>query len=356
MEQQEIEVILSRQVSSGRMTRLEADELHRRLDSLAFNMTVAGQSGEPSKAVAAFWLLHVQTKRLGTRPAAPAADQARAARWWRLGTALGLLRESEEYIAFVDRPTQDYFCLHFCRNHRLDARLLRLIARESLKEIARQWATEDADLVERLTTLLLAAPEAKVRQRAALLLGYVGSSRAVDPLIMTLSDASGGTRVRAAQALAEVGNPRAVEPLISQLMVEHDALRPAIAEAVGQFGAPAVPPLIKLLNSQDRLVVEAAARGLSKTGDPRAVQALIARLQTGKYTTYQIGVSLGAMGAIAVPPLIQALKAPDAQVRAWVATALSYTHDAPRNRAARTDPNRAAGGPGAHPVGQSRER
>jgi HEAT repeat protein len=75
-------------------------------------------------------------------------------------------------------------------------------------------------------------------------------------------------------------------------------------------------------------VVEAGIRGLGKTGSPHAVEVLLARLKVPRFPVYQAVQTLGSMGEVAVLPLIEALKTESQQVRAWIASALSYTHDA----------------------------
>lgn len=70
--QSHVATVLSHCVEAGAMTRLEANELQRRLARLAFNMTVAEHEGETSQAVVAAWLLSTQRrpdKTLRTPPA-----------------------------------------------------------------------------------------------------------------------------------------------------------------------------------------------------------------------------------------------------------------------------------------------
>ncbi len=123
-----------------------------------------------------------------------------------------------------------------------------------------------------------------MRRAAAVSLGRIADTRAVEPLIKLL--ASKETCAAAAQALARIGDPRAVEPLIAAL--DNEALRPrgpstrdigdprarglrvpvpgepddarqAIADALVAMGAPTVQPLIGLLGSWDLrdLVIQA---------------------------------------------------------------------------------------------------
>lgn len=282
-----VEEALQRAIAVGRLTRLEASELHRRLDLLAFNMTAAGHEGELPKEVAASWLRYLQRRGLGKRPAMPLTKQTRAARWWMQGAAAGLLYEREHSITFVDRALQDYFCLHFCQTHPLNTHLLRRAARESFRDIWRCWAEHDPTLADQLNALLLGKWQAKGGMRAALPLRYLGNTRAVDPLIAALNDPDDSACIRAAMALSTLGDPRAVEPLTARQMQEMSlSVRVPLIEALGSFGAPAIPILSALLEHPHQNVVRASIRGLGRTDTTEAAATLIAILAgKGAHTT-----------------------------------------------------------------------
>lgn len=308
--QARVEDALQREITAGRLTRQETDELYRKLDLLAFNMAVAGHTGEAAKTVATSWLFHLRTRKLSTLPQAHKEEQERAARWWLAGEASGLLHEREGSISFADHSLQTYFCAHYCRSRPFDALLLRLAARDSLREVWQFWAGQDEHLVERLTALLMHAPQIRVRYRAVKVLSYLADPRTLDPLIAALNDASaGGVRVKAAQTLAAIGDPRAIEPLLALLQRDNDSVRSEISEALGSFGAPIVLPLLKLLNAPEKGVVRAAVSALGRTGDERAVAPLIKLLSHRDHVLVGIAAeALGQMGGIAVPSLIQVLK------------------------------------------------
>lgn len=273
--QARVEEALQREIAAGRLARLEASELHRRLGLLAFNMTAAGHEGELHKEVAASWLRYLQRRGLGKRPAAPITKQARATRWWAQGAAAGLLHEREHSIAFVDRALQDYFCLHFCRSHPLNVTLLRLAARESFRDIWCRWAEHDPPLADQLNALLLGEWQTKGGLRAALPLRYLGDTRAVDVLIAALNDTDDSVCIRAAMALGTLGDSRALEPLTTRQMQEKRLpVRVPMIEALGGFGKPAVPILTTLLENPNQNVVRASIRGSGRTGAPEAAAAL----------------------------------------------------------------------------------
>lgn len=190
---------LQREITAGRITRQEADELHQKLPFLAFNMTVAGRTGALPKATLAYWPLHRQRQRLGSHPQAAPDEQSHAGRWWSLAIAVGLLRETQQGIGFVDQAMQESFCLAFCTAHPLDETLLRQASTASFRAIWRRWAEHDATLVGRLTDLLLGIGHSNGYAYAARILQYLDAPRTVGRLVAALDDPSAAVRMRAAQ-------------------------------------------------------------------------------------------------------------------------------------------------------------
>lgn len=80
-----------------------------------------------------------------------------------------------------------------------------------------------------------------VRGRAALMLGKLGDTRAVDPLIDALYAPGYQTRVHAAQSLGKLGDRRAIAPLIRVVETETDTFRAAAEEALHKLGYHAKP-------------------------------------------------------------------------------------------------------------------
>ena len=75
-----------------------------------------------------------------------------------------------------------------------------------------------------------------VRGRAALMLGKIGDSRAVEPLIRALDAPGFQTPLYAAQALGKLGDTRAIEPLIRAMESHNDKMREAAQEALNKLG------------------------------------------------------------------------------------------------------------------------
>lgn len=106
--------------------------------------------------------------------------------------------------------------------------------------------------------------------------------------------------------------------------VDADGRSEAI-RAVAAMGAPAVPPLIEALNDDEWHVRQRAVETLGEIGDPRAVAPLLAMLKDTEWYVRRAAIQalddLGA-GRPAVLPLIEALKDEEARVRRRAAEAL----------------------------------
>ncbi len=166
-------------------------------------------------------------------------------------------------------------------------------ARDALAEIGEQS-------VEQLLKAL-ESEDPKIRKNAAVALGKIGDSRAIEPLFMALKDTD-----RATWALAKIGQP-AIQPLIGALGGEGGE---KAASALREIGDPAVEFLIEALKDKDPTVRRHAARPLRYMKDARSVESLIAALKDE--SEYVRTTSAWALGLIkdprAVEPLIAALK------------------------------------------------
>ena len=116
-----------------------------------------------------------------------------------------------------------------------------------------------------------------VRQAAARALGQIGDAQAVEPLIAALKDPESHCDWDAKKALVQIGTP-ALEPLKTVLTDGQGGVGEA-AYVLGEIGgSEVVEPLIAVLQAEEEYLVEEAARALGKIGDPRAVQPLIEAL------------------------------------------------------------------------------
>jgi HEAT repeat protein len=142
-----------------------------------------------------------------------------------------------------------------------------------------------------------------VRSDAVWALGRLGDPRAVEPLIAALREGGFGMGLDAARALGRLGDRRAVEPLIVALddEAQNRHLRQAAAEALGELGDQrAVKPLLSALNGGDEDLREAASKALGQIAwepgnDAIGVAYWIARGEYGECIK---------IGAPAIEPLI----------------------------------------------------
>lgn len=184
----------------------------------------------------------------------------------------------------------------------------------------------------------------RVREQAAMTLGRIGDSQAVEALIRLLQDRRGSLASQAATALGMLGDQRAVEPLVRALLVvpqdSHRApyTRREVVRALDslgwkpdrsvsaarywmqkgeydkcvEIGAPAVPSLIAELKGRDWSC--GGVEALGKIGDGRAVapliDALTTRLSETNATRCQyIAGALERLGdPRAIGPLVDVLK------------------------------------------------
>lgn len=119
-------------------------------------------------------------------------------------------------------------------------------------------------------------PQTAVRQAAADALGLFQDSRAVDPLINRLSDPERDVRMAAIRSLGIIRDMRAVPSLIDKLNASDFMERSQAADMLQHFQPPSIEPLLGMvgdpsLPAESR---EEAARLLSTSDDPRAIEAM----------------------------------------------------------------------------------
>jgi HEAT repeat protein len=107
---------------------------------------------------------------------------------------------------------------------------------------------------DELLTDLRTSNSEKVRYNAARILGEMGDSKAVEPLIDVLKhDKNGSVRLYAARALGELGDSAATIHLIESLREDRNVdVRVRAARALGRLGgAIVVEPLVESLNDEN---------------------------------------------------------------------------------------------------------
>jgi HEAT repeat protein len=172
---------------------------------------------------------------------------------------------------------------------------------------------------------------ANVRQDTALALGYLGDSRALDPLIEALHDQDDGVRWYSTRALGLLNNLQAVEPLLAALntaTLEFDEeVQCAAIEALGKLGdRRATQALIGgLSNPGPSTIWVACATALGALRATEAIPYLIPKLaDTDKYepVAWDVAMALGRIGDPAIEPLLTALEYGDSDIRVGVIWAL----------------------------------
>jgi HEAT repeat protein len=185
----------------------------------------------------------------------------------------------------------------------------------------------------------LKSSDADARAKAAQRLGSGKQRKAVPPLLKLLEDESPQVRIAVMDALGAIGHPASVEPLVFALSnlhkiaksrsrrssheaetMEHEALTKALAS----IGQPAVVPLLKALESEDKEGRRLAAQVLGWIKDPRAVEPLMQKLEDNRSDVRQAAaLALGTIGdPRAIGALIKAADGRDMETRRAAAEAL----------------------------------
>ena len=151
-------------------------------------------------------------------------------------------------------------------------------------------------------------PDPAMREYAAAVLGNIGDDRAVAPLMEMLK---GGKTPRYiyAWALGKLKAEAAIDPLLAALGEKNEALQKEATRALIGIGQPAVPALVKGLDSPIVDVRKYSARALAEIQDKRAEGPLEARLSdSDQDVVAAAALALGTAGTDkSIPDLIKAL-------------------------------------------------
>jgi HEAT repeat protein len=175
----------------------------------------------------------------------------------------------------------------------------------------------------------------ETRAAAAAQLQASNQQKGVPALIKALDDENAQVRLAVINALAALSHPAAAEPLAAALSGlsqrpkaqragSENAEYEAMAVALGGLGGAAVPPLMRLLDSDDKEARRWAAHALGLARDPRAVDPLVKLLSDNRSGTRKAAaLALGAIGDLhALDPLIKALANRDPETMRAAAAAL----------------------------------
>lgn len=174
-----------------------------------------------------------------------------------------------------------------------------------------------------------------IRARVADVLGIRRDKSALPALLDALKGEFYTVRARAAIALGRIGDRQAIQPLIVALKDPEDDVRIAACLGLGFFKDPSTFDEITnvLLDDLKIEVRQAAAKALGNTQHPAAVPLLMEALRD-PFWWYEREVQAGdlfdaieKMGALAVEPLIDALKDNEGAVRKYAALVLGKIGD-----------------------------
>lgn len=103
-------------------------------------------------------------------------------------------------------------------------------------------------------------PNYPTRQIAAMGLGDMGDTRAIEGVTTALRDPHEHVRQAAAIALGKIGSAESVEPLLQAIGDDSELVRKAVVNALGMIGNDVAIPTLKWLIAEDTLDVAEKAR------------------------------------------------------------------------------------------------
>ena len=123
-------------------------------------------------------------------------------------------------------------------------------------------------------------PSPAVREQAAVSLGEIGDTQALDILINKLQSPEENIQEEAAEALGKIQHSRAVEPLLKRLNDPDPSLRASVILALGNIQDPRAKDLLfdRLQKETDSKIFPALVDSLAKIQDTRIVSIALARL------------------------------------------------------------------------------
>lgn len=162
-----------------------------------------------------------------------------------------------------------------------------------------------------------------VRDQAASLIVKMGPP-AIQSLSKLMGDTDVGLRVRAIDIVGKIGHTDGVRPLIHAMDDEERQVRDAAILALGDFGPSAIPMLAELKADASWENRWGATYALMLIATPEAAEPLVAALvDEDERVRTQAIEGLTRMGSDAIPALTQAVKHENDAVRLAVITALS---------------------------------
>jgi len=189
--------------------------------------------------------------------------------------------------------------------------------------IPRERIPEDAPREIRRRIQQLYSPDAAVRGMAAVRLGQMGDlAQPAIPFLLSMLDDSVSLEWERTSTESPLEHARRV--LMGLYKEQRTSPGKEAALALGRLCTKAIPPLLEALKHQDPNVRVNAAIALSRIGDTAAVPALLPLLKDPEARVRaQAARSLGELGdRRAAQPLVEALRDPEVEVRKEAVRAL----------------------------------
>ena len=183
-------------------------------------------------------------------------------------------------------------------------------------------------------TQALKDTEPEVRAAACIALGKFADPRTFEAISnILLTDLQIDARQAAAQALGETKRTEAIPYLMEALhdsywWYERDQAANHLLDAIAEMGTAVVPSLIEALSDNEGTVKKYAALLLARLPDQRALEPLSISLYDTHFDVCRASAeALAAIGAPALPILLDALRHPEAWLRQQAVIGLTKSRD-----------------------------
>ena len=164
---------------------------------------------------------------------------------------------------------------------------------------------------------MLQSPRQDLRQMAALGMGYLRESKAVEELAKLLEEKEPGTLQAAALALVAIGDKTSLEVIADSLLHGDDEVRRAAAEALSNHVEEGHPTLEEAATIEDPLVRRAAVFGLARINQPWSIRIIEKLREEDKQWVVQ-DVATQALGATERPSLRVPARLPELTMSPWL--------------------------------------
>jgi hypothetical protein len=163
-------------------------------------------------------------------------------------------------------------------------------------------------LVVEVLRAALHHPQAAVRETGAHLLGVLGLPEVASDLAGALHDPVSAVRVQAAKALGRLRVPEMAPALVGVLRLRDEALASQARQALLQLGPAAVPPLIEAARAPDAWVRWHALRALGELNDLRGLPPMVEALADEDFAVaWMAARALAPLGSAVVEPVLRLL-------------------------------------------------